>query len=364
MGSKQLEPLDYKVKPALQINEIDVESLTVVGLLVEKFLKKATSKYVSPAALSERDLPACVCMDLDGRVPGRRVMCYDEDRALACVVGKAILVKLLNSGMQMTDAIVEVSHPKTKKKLGDHDMILTIVRADLNHTLIPRLPLSCEVKLRRLWSHTGRQNTRKELRSECLDDLEWWEQEASKFSGRLILMAVFPEKHGDKFQLCADLKWNGKQRWTSLFGWDDAVGGLTAALRPPSVQASGRGCAQASSQAEPKAKAKAQAKAQARPQANDQQLSARALVDKLSFRNGVAEVKALLREAKKNPSKSSYWSKQARLKHHWNEQELYQNPRDLDMSNRGQKRKRSGGSEGWVATKRVLVQMAKDMKFD
>jgi hypothetical protein len=280
--SKQLQPLDYRAKPALQVNAIDVTSLTVVGVLVEKFFKKATSKHVNPAALDERDLPAYVCMDLDGRLPGRRVMCYDKDRVLACVVGRVILVKLLNSGMQMTDAIVEVCHPETKKKLGDHDMILQIVRVDVLHSLIPRLPLSCEVKLRHLWSYTGRQETRKTLRSECLDDLEWWDQEASKFSGRLVLMAIFPEKDisSEKFHLCADLKWNGKQRWTSLFGWDDAVGGLAAALRPPSIQDSRRGRSQAKPKVEPKAKAKAQAKAQARAQANAQPLTAEAVVNR------------------------------------------------------------------------------------
>ena len=92
---------------------------------------------------------ASVCVGLDGRAPGRGVMCYDDDRTLACRVAKTSLAKLRSLGMQVIDAVVEVKSSRGKK-LGDRDLTLGTVRADVPARLCPRLPLSCEVKLRRI----------------------------------------------------------------------------------------------------------------------------------------------------------------------------------------------------------------------
>ena len=150
-----------------------------------------------------------------------------------------------------------------------------------------------------------------------------------------------------------------------MFGWENALGSLAAALRArgvstvhsgPSEQATG------SSQVAAKAKAKAHAKAKAKALPHASVQSASSIVDKLIFKNGVAEVKALLSLAKKNQTKSSYWSKAAKKKHHWSNAQLYQRTWDLETSTRKRKRDRKGGSEGWVGTRQVLVQMLKDMR--
>ena len=152
-----------------------------------------------------------------------------------------------------------------------------------------------------------------------------------------------------------------------MFGWENALGSLAAALRArgvstvqsdPSEQATRSSQVAAKAQAKAKGHAKAQAKAL--PHAPVQ--SASSIVDKLSFCNGVAEVKALLREANKNVTKSSYWAQKARRKHHWSNAQLYQQTRGLEKSTRGRKRDRNGGSEGWVGTREVLAQMLKDMR--
>ena len=46
------------------------------------FFKQVISRRLNAVSLDERDLPADVPMNLDGRVPGRKVMCYDDDRVL------------------------------------------------------------------------------------------------------------------------------------------------------------------------------------------------------------------------------------------------------------------------------------------
>jgi hypothetical protein len=272
------------------------------------------------------------------------------------------LAKLCSWGLHVLDAVVEVKDSRGKR-LGDHDLILGIMRADVPATLCPRLPLSCEVKLRRLWSPTGQRTTRQAIQKGCLDDLAWWTQEAPKFSGRVLLMAVFPEKKGNKFDLCGDLRWNCSQRWIGLFGWDNALGSLAAALRARGVATVHSGpCAQTrrSLQAPTKPKAHGKARAKSLPQAPAP--SASSLVDQLSFVNGVAEVKALLQAANKNVTKSGYWAQKAKSKHHWTNAQLYQQMRGLDTSTRGRKRDRGGGSQCWVGTRKVLVQMLKDMR--
>ena len=111
-----------------------------------------------------------------------------------------------------------------------------------------------------------------------------------------------------------------------------------------------------------KTHAKAHVKAQAKAQTRAPVQSASSIVDKLAFTNGVAEVKALLREAGKNVTKSSYWSEEAKEKYRWGSEQPFQKTRALEASTGGRKRQRCVGSEGGFGTRGVLLQMLKDMR--
>ena len=74
-------------------------------------------------------------------------------------------------------------------------------------------------------------------------------------------------------------------------------------------------------------------------------------------------MKAFLQEANRNVTKSEYWAQKAKSKHHWTNAQLYQPKRGLETSTRTRKRDRSGGSECWVGTRKVLVQMLNEMRL-
>jgi hypothetical protein len=151
-----------------------------------------------------------------------------------------------------------------------------------------------------------------------------------------------------------------RQGWTSVFGWDDAVGSLSAALMPPPPPLA-RGQAKAKAKAQPKAQGKAEARAKAVAQPLR---TASRFVDRLRFdKDGYAEVKSLLQVVPTaNDTKSSYWSTKIKGRHCYNDDQIFQRQRTLQGSRPGQKRKREGGSEGWVATREVLEQICIDMR--
>lgn len=156
------------------------------------------------------------------------------------------------------------------------------------------------------------------------------------------------------FKLFGDLRMQNETAFRGIFGWGDAKPEVTwvmpAALSPP--------------KAKPKATAKARAPSKAKAEARATAAApASSVVDKLAFKDGVAEVGALLEALHKNATKSSYWAQKAKARHLWKNEQLYQRGRTLDTSLRGKKRKRQGGSEGYVAKREVLEQMVKDMQL-
>jgi hypothetical protein len=125
----------------------------------------------------------------------------------------------------MVDAMVEVRHSQTNMRLGEHDMIMELVsdgRGGVPKGLSGHL--SVELKCRRLWSESGREQVRREIRDEACDTCCWWQGVQSEFAGRLIIRAVFTERaaSSEKFELRADLKLNSEGQWRGLFGWPDA----------------------------------------------------------------------------------------------------------------------------------------------
>jgi len=58
----------------------------------------------------------------------------------------------------------------------------------------------------------------------------------------------------------------------------------------------------------------------------------------------------------------SYWSTKTKGRHCYTDDQIFQRQRKVETSRSGQKRKRGGGSEGWVATRAMLKQMCIDMR--
>ena len=87
-------------------------------------------------------------------------------------------------------------------------------------------------------------------------------------------------------------------------------------------------------------------------------------VDLLRFdSDGYAEVKSLLQVIPTaNDTKRSYWSTKTKGRHCYSDDQIFQRQRKVETSRSGQKRKRGGGSEGWVATRAVLEQICIDMR--
>ena len=84
--------------------------------------------------------------------------------------------------------------------------------------------LSVELKVRQLWSQTGRNDVRLKQRNELCDGLPWWQNGKHDFCGRLIVLACFTSKSGyDKLELYGDLCMNNEGKWRSLFGWPHAI---------------------------------------------------------------------------------------------------------------------------------------------
>lgn len=295
-------------------------------------------------------------MKLDGRRGEKKVQCFRADRELAVRVAKTIRAKLCSLGLDMVEAVLVVRDERGTKA-GDHDLVLEVVsdgRGGVPTASHPSGYISAEVKLRRLWSESGRQQTRKDVQRESADECAWWLQESSKLAGRMIIMAIFTQKEGDDFEVRGDLKLNGETRWRSVFGWSDGVQSIAPPTQRPAARASAKTVAAPKRRTGPSRNSSSSRVAAPAPGMSS------AVVEQLVFRGGVAEVKSLLRKVRKNPTKAHYWAHKAKERHLWNDQELYQMPRSLETSTRGAKRQRVGGSGEWVATKPVCKQMCKD----
>ena len=355
--------MDYRTaRPKLKNNGLEVNRLTVVGLLVEKAPKICRSKRVGASALSAEHLPDVLCMSIDGMRGNQEIRCFADDKALAVSVSRAVRTKMHSLGLEMVEALVEVK--MGGRRVGDHDMVYEIV--DCCAALSGYL--SVELKCRHLYSEVGKRETRLTLQQECCDSLPWWlEQEKQKYVGRAIVMAIFPEKDGDAFSLYADIRLNSETKWRGLFGWPHSLHNVAPPLQlPPAPR-------EAQAKAQPKAQAKAQPKVRALPKAQSQaqaQARAKAAAEAQLHRFGlqfrrvqgalVAEVKALLLAVGKDDTNAAYWSERARGRHNWSSSELFQEERGYATSNGGVTRRKLGGMQPWFATRPVCVQMLMD----
>ena len=160
--------LDYKATP-LTARGREIDSFCVSGFAAEAALKKSLS--VGCSALSARHLPDAVPIAVDGR--GKRdVKLYDENRDLAVQVVKVVRAKLHTHGLAVKQAVVPV-RDSVGRLLGEHDGILEIVTDGRGGPPDENTPdgfISLELRMRRLWSESGRQQVRADLRLECCDE--------------------------------------------------------------------------------------------------------------------------------------------------------------------------------------------------
>ena len=135
----------------------------------------------------------CVWM---ARGVGRRWLVSRRSGGWLCVlpIARKVRATLSKVGLDLRDALVDVRSQTGNKELGEHDMVMVIV-ADCQGEGLQKY-LSVEINVRRLWSEAGKNKNRLELRKECSDECEWWQQERGNFSGRLVCMACFTEKEG------------------------------------------------------------------------------------------------------------------------------------------------------------------------
>ena len=266
-------------------------------------------------------------------------------------------------GLDMVDAMVPVRDGQNKK-LGEHDMRLELISDGRSGCPVSLSGfLSMELKLRRLWgTETDRAKVRASMRRENCDSADhWWHTVKSGFAGRIIVLALFTEKSssGQNFELRADLKLNAEGQWRGLFGWPDAGEERIVLAARPKAAAKSVPTRTVAAKAAPKAVAKAVSKAMAKAASRP---AGEAILNGLVWRNGVVEVKALLGRVGKNQSNATYWATRAAQKHGWSKQVLYQEERNYTTSIRGAKRCKLGGSEPWLATREVCVQMLQDWK--
>ena len=76
----------------LLVNQLRVESMTIVGLLAERVPEIAHDKGVCMAGLQEADLPDHLAISLDGRGVCK-VGAFPEDKSLALAVAKSVVAK-------------------------------------------------------------------------------------------------------------------------------------------------------------------------------------------------------------------------------------------------------------------------------
>jgi hypothetical protein len=351
--------VDYRTaNPKLKSNGLEVGRLTVVGLLAEKAVKLCRTKRVGASALSPEHLPDSVGMNLDGRRQNLEVKCHPDDKILAIAVVKAVRVKMGGLNLELVDSLVKVE--MGGRRVGDHDIVYEVV----DSSPVVSGFVSTELKCRHLYSQRGREVARTALRVQCCDELRWWqEQERGKYAGRVIVIAVFPDKHGDDFQLYGDIKLNNESRWRGLFGWPGSRYRVAPSHEVPAAVQPARPKAQA------KAKPRAKAKALARDPVAAADVFLRRLESQgLQFRDltvgraSVVEVKALLRAIGRDCTNAAKWSNRAKEKHSWlTDAELFQAERTYASSNRGVTRRKLGGCMPWFATRRACLQLLQDL---
>jgi hypothetical protein len=358
------EPLDY-AREKLYVNGIRVTSLTMTGLLAERVPVIARQRRVAASGVSVAHLPAFLEVSLDGVPRPQRVSCLDKDRTLAVDVAREVRARICGGklGLDMVDAKVPV-YGERKRKLGEHDMVLELV-SDGKAGLPQKLNgfLSMELKLRKLWgSEEDRKKVRGKIRNENCDmEGHWWHREKETFAGRMIVVALFPDRDekSTRIELRADLKLNA-QCWRALFGWPDAVTTDETIVPTTRVAAKAAAVPKAKAAVVPNAKAlaiptaKAKAKAAAGPIATGE-----ALLNKLVFKDGVTEVKSLLIVAEKDGTNARYWALTA-LDNCWTHRDVYQQEQRLYRSSHSSmKRQKLGGSGPYVASRSACIWLLK-----
>ena len=361
--------MDYRdAKPKLQNNGLDVERLTVVGLLAGQVPTIGRSTRLGASALSIDYLPDVLYMSIAGMRGNQAIKCHPDEQALAVFISRAVRATVRSLGLELVEALVEVK--LGGKRVGDHDMVYGILDC---RAALPGY-FSVELKCRHLCSERGKRETRLNLQRGCCDSLPWWlTQEKQQYVGRAIVMAVFPDKDGDTFNLYADIKLNGETKWRGLFGWLQSVPSIVPPLQPPpppvsqanaQAKAHANATAQAHAKAQPKVQARAHPNAKAVPKAQalaQAQARAKAAAEAQLRRFGVQfRLVEGVWVAEVNDKNVGYWSKMAQDMHNWSSSELFRSVRGYATANRGVTRQKLGGSHTWFATRIVCAQMLMD----
>lgn len=224
----------------LKINGLEVGCLTMVGLLTERIPKIARELHINFDMVREADLPNHLLLSLDGLRGARKVGLKEADKMLSLAIARVVREQLRSLGLSMVDCCVEVFNPGGKK-LGEHDMTMEVEGG--KGAL--RQHMSVELKLRRLWTERETEKRRIELREESVGgrvsstgNCSWWQQEQDKYSGRLLVLVVFPERQASsvKFKVNADIKLNGEEQWGALLGWAGSRRTLVPARSAPPAE--------------------------------------------------------------------------------------------------------------------------------
>ena len=341
---------------ALRIKGEVVTSMVMAGFAAEEALKAFRTTGLGLSGLQDVDLPPDVSVTLD-QLGERRVACHQADRAIGLSVAKAVRVKLHSLGLEMAAAIVDVK--ANGRKRGAHDLVCEIVANGLGGMPGPRHPsgmLSVELKLRRLWSETGRQKVREALRKECAEDCKWWQDELAQkpWCGRLIVMALF-DRSGDAFSLRGDVQLKG-EGFRGFFGWHGSRPTLEKAESRLATASSSSSSTVAPVVAPLRVQGSALAKRTLPVVAATVKPSWAEVCEKLKPhffpRRGaqMASVPLLLSLCRAPKSKKGNLSRDLekwKAKYHWTQN-------DVDNSKRKGVGKKAGGSEETVATKAVL----------
>ena len=217
-----METLNYR-EDVIKVNGLRVTSLTMVGLLAEKLPSMARDAHINMHMLREADVSNYLLVVLDNLRGARKVGLEEADKTLALKVAVEVRENLRNVDLSIVDSCVEV-RTQGGRKLGEHDLI---VQVEYGKGALKRF-LSVELKLRRLWTRDETEKRRVQLREECVGqrpastrNCSWWQQEQGKYSGRLLVLVLFPDRAESSkvFKVNCDMLLDGEARFRPLFGW-------------------------------------------------------------------------------------------------------------------------------------------------
>ena len=308
-----------------------VDSLRITGFVAELALSKSKKTWPGLAALRPQHLPEQVTLYLDGK-GNTEVKVYEENRILAIEVAKAVRAQLHNHGFEVQDA-----------RVGKHDIIVELV-VDASGK-VPACShsssvISVEMKLRRIWSESGREKIRGILRKECESECDWWQAAASKFCGRMIILVEFGSS-GVGFVTRAELKLVGEDaEFKGIWGWRGSRSSAASSLAPPVDSVSHSRLAPSLGRATSRAGLSAWAKTKA-ILVRDEQF--RKVDGKL-----VASVPRMYKASNKDAKHAGEKVAAGKRRHGWTDAQVFKAPRTND---------KKGGSPEWVAVESVLRKL-------